>query len=748
MLDLQTTQVSPQFHLRYNNLFETVSPGRINPQAKLSNWQKLCGFWGNDKREIPVVAPPVTSDRRVDAAEGTIGAEEQHTPVMPEIPDDPDGDNSVPGDPGDLDQGHFDDEVGPFGNPVEAPGPISVSRAGRTRTQTLRFIESQQQLAAGVVAYVAAHEAIDPLLYQEDHDLKQFEVDPIAFALKATSDPDTMYYHEAMKQPDALEFQAAMTKEVDDHTAKRHWEIVRRDQVPVGIKVLPSVWGMKRKRRIATREVYKWKARLNVRGHMQKYGVHYWETYSPIVRWTTIRLCLVLALVHGWSTRQLDFVQAYPQAKVSTENVYTDIPQGVAFKGQPKNLCLHVPQNIYGGNDAGRTWSIHLDLGLKELGFKRSFVDECLYYRGRTLFLVYVDDGILIDPDPAAVEQAMKDLASKFEIEDEGELDDYLGVKIEKGVEKGTFKLNQPHLIDSILEDLKLINHGTKPSKASDTPATFDNKLQKDVSGAAFEYPWDYRSVIGKMNFLKKSTRGDLAYSVHQCARFMADPRRSHGEAMKRIGCYLLGTRDKGFILRPDLNQSFECYVDADYCGNWNPLDTDDPNTAKSRSGYVITYLGCPLIWASRLQTVFALSTSEAEYIALSTALHDVIPMMDLLNEMKEMGHDVQSHPTVHCKLFEDNSGALEFARVAKYRPRMRHINSAWHHFRSYVVDKLITILPIDTKSQLGDVFTNCHNNNAVATVATLPSPLQQQQRRHCNNTAIATVTTPSSSLQ
>jgi hypothetical protein len=135
-------------------------------------------------------------------------------------------------------------------------------------------------------------------------------------------------------------------------------------------------------------------------------------------------------------------------------------------------------------------------------------------------------------------------------------------------------------------------------------------------------------------------------------------------------------------------------------------LTTEDPSTAKSRTGYVITYLGCPLVWASRLQTVFALSTAEAEYIALSTALRDVIPMMDLLTEMKEKGYDVQSKPTVHCKLFEDNSGALEQARVAKYRPRTRHINAAWHHFRSYVVDKLISIHAIDTKSQLGDVFT------------------------------------------
>jgi hypothetical protein len=121
-------------------------------------------------------------------------------------------------------------------------------------------------------------------------------------------------------------------------------------------------------------------------------------------------------------------------------------------------------------------------------------------------------------------------------------LDDYLGVKIEKGIEGGTFKLSQPHLIESILEDLKLINHGTKPSKAADTPATFENRLQKDVAGASFDYPWEYQSIIGKLNFLEKSTRGDLAYSVHQCARFMSAPRKSHGEAVKRIGRYLLGT--------------------------------------------------------------------------------------------------------------------------------------------------------------------------------------------------------------
>jgi Reverse transcriptase (RNA-dependent DNA polymerase) len=506
VLDLETAHVSPQFHLRYDNLFETVSPGRVNPQVRMSKWQKMCGFRGplprravenTDVRHSEGVLPP-----------DSVGADDVVRDDMP-LPE-PDDNHIDPG-PEDVPPDLTDGAVGPFGNPVIEPVPTNERRSGRTRVQTQRFIESLQQREEGIVAYVATHETIDPLLYQEDRELLQFETDPIAFALKATSDPDTMYYHEAMKEKDAPQFRAAMTKEVDAHTAKQHWKLMRRSKVPTGVKVLPAVWAMKRKRRIATREIYKWKAQLNIGGHKQEYGVHYWETYSPVVRWTTIRLCLVQALLKGWSTRQLDFVQAYPQAKVSTDNVYIDVPQGVNFKGNPKDFCLHVLQNIYGGKDAGRTWSIHLDAGLQELGFIHSKV----YYQGKTMFLVYVDDGILMDPDPEAVEKAMWDLASKFEIEDEGAIDDYLGVKIAKGKEAGSFTLTQPHLIHSILEDLKLLNHGQTASKAADTPATFENKLHKDVDGEPFNYPWDYRSVIGKLNFLEKSTRGDLAYSVH-----------------------------------------------------------------------------------------------------------------------------------------------------------------------------------------------------------------------------------------
>jgi Reverse transcriptase (RNA-dependent DNA polymerase) len=129
---------------------------------------------------------------------------------------------------------------------------------------------------------------------------------------------------------------------------------------------------------------------------------------------------LMLLIIRGWSTRQIDFVMAYPQADISTNHVYIEIPKGFEFKGSRDTHCRHVLKNIYGGKDAGRTWNLYLVKGLKELVFAQSKADECVFYRGTTTFMVYVDDGILIDPDKEKVESALLNLQSKFEVQDEG----------------------------------------------------------------------------------------------------------------------------------------------------------------------------------------------------------------------------------------------------------------------------------------------------------------------------------------
>jgi len=464
---------------------------------------------------------------------------------------------------------------------------------------------------------------------------------------------------------------------------------------------------MKRKRRIATREIYKWRARLNVHGGKQTYGINFWETYAPVVQWSSIRLFLIIALLNGWHTRQIDFVLAYPQADIETE-LFMEIPQGFHFGGSRQTHCLRLKKNIYGTRSAGRTWNKHLHNGLVERGYKQSLVDHCVYYKGATVFLVYVDDGIYAGPDSAEIDELIASLGKDdkceitFKVTDEGEIDDYLGVKVER-LEDGRIKLSQPHLIDQILEELGFRDN----TKAKDTPALSTVMLGRDEQGVPHDDSFGYRNVLGKLNFLEKSTRGDLAYAVHQCARFSIDPKKSHADAIRRIGRYLQGTRDEGIILDPK-EHSFECFVDADYCGLWNK-DTAhrDPMTSKSRTGYVIKYAGCPLIWQSRLQTECALSTTEAEVIALSTSLRDVISMMQLLEEASAKGvADLSTHPTVHCKAFEDNSGAYEIARLPKMRPRTRHLNVKYYHFREAVASGKVSIQMVTTDQQQGDIFT------------------------------------------
>ena len=178
--------------------------------------------------------------------------------------------------------------------------------------------------------------------------------------------------------------------------------------------------------------------------------------------------------------------------------------------------------------------------------------------------------------------------------------------------------------------------------------------------------------------------------------------------AVKRIGRYLLGTRDKGLVINPRSPWLFDCWVDADYMGTWRYEDAHvDPMTSKSRSGWIVRFAGAPITWASKMQTITAMSTTEAQYIALLTSLREVIPLMGMLKEAQENGLQVKDiPPRVHCTVFEDNSGALELARMPKMRPRTKHINQAFHHFREYMERQEIVVKATPTDEQMADILT------------------------------------------
>ena len=175
------------------------------------------------------------------------------------------------------------------------------------------------------------------------------------------------------------------------------------------------------------------------------------------------------------------------------------------------------------------------------------------------------------------------------------------------------------------------------------------------------------------------------------------------------------GTISKGLILKPNNALDLQMYVDADFAGNWSKSESNDRDTARSRHGYVIMYHGCPLLWKSQLQTEIALSSTESEYIGISSGLRDVIPIMNTLKEMHSYGVPIASSKSeIFCRVFEDNSGALEMAKVHKYRPRTKHINVKYHHFRDFVTRGEITLHAIGTKEQPADMLTKPVNHNTL----------------------------------
>lgn len=220
-----------------------------------------------------------------------------------------------------------------------------------------------------------------------------------------------MYLLEAMRQSDKEKFLEAMVKEIHDHTSRGHWRITTRDEMRergYAHKPIMAIWSFKRKRN-PFGEITKYKARLCCHGGQTIKGVHYEETFSPVVAWSTVRLMLTLSEVYGWHARQIDFVLAFPQADVKAD-IYMHVPEKFrvdrgkmvldeqAPHPSKQNNVIMLIKNIYGLADASLTWHTHLKKGLLDYGFKQSQVDPCLFFKGDLLFILYVDDGVVLCP--------------------------------------------------------------------------------------------------------------------------------------------------------------------------------------------------------------------------------------------------------------------------------------------------------------------------------------------------------------
>jgi hypothetical protein len=516
ILSLTTGLTSPQFHVTIDDTIQTMRKA-FGAQQPPSQWQAKCKFHlsAQLQDDLPLEGDPhrtssetgLTTGELYTSPQGLLSSQAQCQPPQHQR------------EPVNRPSAETLRQLPQNQPPRQVPDSPEPDNSGLRRSQRAR--QPPQRLIEALEAQVISHESTFvayETLYEPDMTTEIEDQDPL-LVFTASADPDTMYLHEAMKQPDKAQFKAAMQEEVKAFNENNNWTLMHHSKVPQGATVLPAVWQMKRKRKISTREVYKWKARLNLDGSKQVKGVNYWDTYAPVTSWPTVRLLLTMAIIRNWHTKQLDFVLAFTQAPVELDNLFMKIPRGFHVPGASSDTdyVLKVEKNIYGQRQAGRVWNKHLVsiLTSKGIGFKQSGVDECVFYKGKSIYVLYTDDSILAGPDEAELDTIIEDMRKAgLKLTVEGDITDFLGVQVDRKPD-GTIHLTQPHLIDQILQDLRLDgpNVATK-----DTPAKVGVTLIRHVDSQPFDGHFNYRSVIGKANYLEKSTRPEIAYAIHQCA--------------------------------------------------------------------------------------------------------------------------------------------------------------------------------------------------------------------------------------
>jgi len=315
----------------------------------------------------------------------------------------------------------------------------------------------------------------------------------------------------------------------------------------------------------------------------------------------------------------------------------------------------------------------------------------CLVYVYDCLFFEHNEDEIgdeltlLREPKP-----------NSLSMSEESDVAGFLGILMEKA--QDGIELKQEGLIKRIITSLGLEDCSPKLTPSEKTP------LGKDTDGPPRNEEWNYRSVLGMIQYLATNSRPDIAFAVNQCSRFSMDPRRSHEKAVKRIGRYLKGTQDRGMVIRPDPSLGLDLYADADFAGLYTVEDSEDPVCVKSRTGWVVTLGGVPVTWGSKLQTEIALSTMEAEYIALSTGMRELVGSRKIKAEITLHGGIKRNAVSRVSRAYEDNMACCNETSkvVTKDEAHSREISLV----QKKIEVRVIEIHPIGTKMQKADIFT------------------------------------------
>ena len=497
-------------------------------------------------------------------------------------------------------------------------------------------------------------------------------------------------FRDAWDHPDPVQrekWREAIRKEFGDMNRRGVWRKILRSKMPRDRRCVKNKWVFKIKRNGVFR------ARLVACGYSQIAGVDFSDNYAPVINDVTWRILMVIMLRENLDGIIIDVETAFLHGDLE-EDIYMECPEGLEHD---MDEILQLKKTIYGLVQSARQFWKKLVKVLKKLGFKGGYPDPCLMMRrdedGVIYIALYVDDCLCIGTRRALRKFAGELPKNGFTVKIEWNLMDYVSCEIKRSKDGRSATMRQPHLLKNLRA--KFWDH-VKNLQVYRTPGTPGNGLMRPLDKkpkVTVEVHMMYRSGVGMLLFLVKHTRPDIANPVRELSKLNDCPTPIAVKEMFRVIKFVLDTPEKGLKMKPELNDVWRivAYSDSDYAG--------DKETRISVTGFIIFLLGCPVCWRSKGQKSVTLSSSEAEYVALSEVAKEVKFVYMVLQML-------QIEVKLPIVVRVDNIGAIFMAENVTTSNRTKHVDVRFRFVNEFVTDGFIDIIFVKTKENIADIFT------------------------------------------
>jgi hypothetical protein len=500
-------------------------------------------------------------------------------------------------------------------------------------------------------------------------------------------DPNS--YNQAISSPHKTEWNKAMEAELATLNQFETWNLVPR---PKNKPILKGRWVYKTKLN-ANNTIQKYKARWVAKGYLQEFGVNYFDTFAGTLKPTAYRLLLILAINMQWIILQWDVKSAFPNAAIDTE-IYIEQPHGFATKdsdGIPL-VCL-LNKALYGLKQAGRQWLVFLANLLAKLGFIQISADTAIFvHRDKNIIIaVYVDDFLIFAKNEELATDLYKQLSKDLEVTNLGPISYYLGIELIKS--QNSLILTQRGFLQRLLQ--KFNKQNLKPHFV---PSILGDKLIANTSNASTSQINQFQQEIGSLIYLAINTRPDITQRVFQLARFMSNPSKCHFRNLDYLWGYLNNSINYGLYY--SINSApldLIGYSDADWGGDYI--------SRRSTTGYLFYFNNSLISWTSKLQHTVALSSCEAEYMALRDAVKEQLFIKSLISQLpKQLINAINTENT--GIIYTDSQSAMALANNPVQHNRTKHIDIQYHFVRQNVLDGRTQLLYHPTESLVADGLT------------------------------------------